>query len=43
MSIVKAGATISGYTAGPVRTPLTDLLPEEYEALAALIDKQGPQ
>jgi len=26
-----------------VRTPLTDLLPEEYEALAALIDKQGAQ
>ena len=43
VSIVKAGATISGYSAGPVRTPLTDLLPEEYEALAALIDKQGPQ
>ena len=43
VSIVKAGATISGHSAGPVRTPLTDLLPEEYEALAALIDKQGPQ
>ena len=43
VSIVKAGATISGYSAGPVRTPLTDLLPDEYEALAALIDKQGPQ
>ncbi|MGK9568362.1 hypothetical protein O6461_23995, partial [Salmonella enterica subsp. enterica] len=43
VSIVKAGAKIAGYDAGPVRTPLTDLLPEEYEALAALIDKQGPQ
>ena len=43
VSIVKAGATISGHCAGPVRTPLTDLLPEEYEALAALIHKQGPQ
>jgi 5-dehydro-4-deoxyglucarate dehydratase len=43
VSIVKAGATISGHSAGPVRAPLTDLLPEEYEALAALIDKQGPQ
>ena len=43
VSIVKAGATISGHSAGPVRTPLTDLLPEEYEALAALIDKQGAQ
>ena len=43
VSIVKAGAKIAGYDAGPVRTPLTDLLPEEYEALAALIDKQGAQ
>ncbi len=43
VSIVKAGAKIVGYDAGPVRTPLTDLLPEEYEALAALIDKQGKQ
>ena len=43
VSIVKAGAKISGYDAGPVRAPLTDLLPEEYEALAALIDKQGAQ
>lgn len=43
VSIVKAGAKIVGYDAGPVCTPLTGLLPEEYEALAALIDKQGPQ
>ncbi|MGO1273014.1 MAG: 5-dehydro-4-deoxyglucarate dehydratase, partial [Pseudomonas helleri] len=43
VSIVKAGATISGHSAGPVRAPLTDLLPDEYDALAALIDKQGPQ
>ncbi len=27
-------------TPAPMRTPLTDLLPEEYGALAALIDKQ---
>ncbi|MGO2705463.1 MAG: 5-dehydro-4-deoxyglucarate dehydratase, partial [Pseudomonas helleri] len=33
----------SGHSAGPVRAPLTDLLPDEYDALAALIDKQGPQ
>ncbi|MDH0096872.1 5-dehydro-4-deoxyglucarate dehydratase, partial [Pseudomonas sp. GD04158] len=32
VSIVKAGAKIVGYDAGPVRAPLTDLLPEEYEA-----------
>jgi 5-dehydro-4-deoxyglucarate dehydratase len=43
VSIVKAGAKIAGYDAGPVRAPLTDLLPEEYEALAALIEKQGGQ
>lgn len=43
VSIVKAGAKIAGYDAGPVRAPLTDLLPEEYEALAALIEKQGAQ
>ncbi|MDH4568533.1 5-dehydro-4-deoxyglucarate dehydratase [Pseudomonas sp. BN414] len=43
VSIVKAGARIAGYDAGPVRAPLTDLLPDEYERLAALIDAQGPQ
>ncbi|MDH1623382.1 5-dehydro-4-deoxyglucarate dehydratase, partial [Pseudomonas chengduensis] len=36
VSIVKAGAKIVGYDAGPVRAPLTDLLPDEYEALAKL-------
>ena len=43
VSIVKAGARIAGYDAGPVRTPLTDLSAEEYELLAALMDKMGPQ
>ncbi len=43
VSIVKAGAKIVGYDAGPVRAPLTDLLPGEYEQLAALIDAQGAQ
>ncbi|WP_426149795.1 5-dehydro-4-deoxyglucarate dehydratase [Pseudomonas sp. DC3000-4b1] len=43
VSIVKAGAKIAGYDAGPVRTPLTDLTEEEYAALAALMDKLGPQ
>ncbi|MDT4889753.1 putative 5-dehydro-4-deoxyglucarate dehydratase [compost metagenome] len=43
VSIVKAGARIVGHDAGPVRTPLTDLLPEEYEMLAALIEAQGAQ
>lgn len=41
VSIVKAGAKIVGHDAGPVRAPLTDLKPDEYEALAALIAKLG--
>ncbi|MFK3969729.1 5-dehydro-4-deoxyglucarate dehydratase [Pseudomonas sp. NPDC087358] len=43
VSIVKAGAKIAGYDAGPVRAPLTDLTKEEFEMLAALMDKQGQQ
>jgi 5-dehydro-4-deoxyglucarate dehydratase len=43
VSIVKAGARIVGHDAGPVRAPLTDLLPDEYEKLAALIEAQGAQ
>ena len=43
VSIVKAGAKIVGHDAGPVRTPLTDLKPAEYEALGALIAKLGHQ
>jgi 5-dehydro-4-deoxyglucarate dehydratase len=43
VSIVKAGATIVGHSAGPVRPPLTDLKPAEVEQLAALISKLGPQ
>ncbi|MEO7886253.1 5-dehydro-4-deoxyglucarate dehydratase [Polaromonas sp.] len=43
VSIVKAGARIVGHGAGPVRPPLTDLKPAEYEALEALIHSLGPQ
>ena len=43
VSIIKAGAKIVGHDAGPVRAPLTDLKPAEYEELAALIKKVGPQ
>jgi 5-dehydro-4-deoxyglucarate dehydratase len=39
VSIVKAGAKLVGHDAGPVRAPLTDLLPDELEALDALIQK----
>jgi 5-dehydro-4-deoxyglucarate dehydratase len=41
VSIIKAGATIVGHGAGPVRAPLTDLKPAEVEQLAALIAKAG--
>lgn len=37
VSIVKAGMRVVGRSAGPVRTPLTELGGSEYEALARLI------
>ena len=43
VSIVKAGAKLVGHSAGPVRTPLSDLKPSEMEELDALIKKLGPQ
>jgi len=43
VSIIKAGAKLVGHDAGPVRAPLTDLKPEEMDALAALIKKLGSQ
>jgi 5-dehydro-4-deoxyglucarate dehydratase len=43
VSIVKAGAKVSGYDAGPVRPPLTDLKAEEFQRLAELIERLGPQ
>jgi 5-dehydro-4-deoxyglucarate dehydratase len=43
VSIVKAGATLVGHGAGPVRPPLTDLTGEECEQLDALIKSLGPQ
>jgi 5-dehydro-4-deoxyglucarate dehydratase len=43
VSIVKAGAAIVGHSAGPVRPPLSDLLPDEVEQLRALIAPLGPQ
>jgi 5-dehydro-4-deoxyglucarate dehydratase len=43
VSIVKAGATIVGHSAGPVRPPISDLKPNEVEELAALIRRLGPQ
>lgn len=43
VSIIKAGATLVGHDAGPVRAPLTDLKPHEMEQLAALIKSLGPQ
>ena len=43
VSIVKAGATIAGHGAGPVRPPLSDLKPAEFEELAVLMRKLGSQ
>ncbi len=43
VSIIKAGATLVGHPAGPVRTPLTDLTPAEMERLDVLIKSLGPQ
>jgi 5-dehydro-4-deoxyglucarate dehydratase len=43
VSIVKAGATIVGHSGGPVRPPLSDLKPDEVQALRALIEKLGSQ
>ncbi|MFC5523896.1 5-dehydro-4-deoxyglucarate dehydratase [Polaromonas jejuensis] len=43
VSIVKAGATLVGHSAGPVRPPLTDLKSDEMDQLAALIKTLGPQ
>ncbi|MES2859925.1 MAG: 5-dehydro-4-deoxyglucarate dehydratase [Pseudomonadota bacterium] len=42
VSIVKAGMTAIGRTAGPVRTPLTDLNDQELGELAALIARVQP-
>ena len=43
VSIVKAGARIVGRGAGPVRPPLSDLTRSEYDELATLIERLGPQ
>ena len=43
VSIVKAGARIVGRDAGPVRAPLTELKPDQYAALEALIAGLGEQ
>ncbi|MDP4300762.1 5-dehydro-4-deoxyglucarate dehydratase [Leptothrix discophora] len=43
VSIVKAGATLAGHGAGPVRPPLSDLKPAQVDQLAALMTRLGPQ
>ena len=43
VSIVKAGATVVGHGAGPVRPPLSELKSSEVEELRALVAKLGPQ
>ena len=41
VSMIKAGARIAGYDAGPVRAPLTDLNEQEVEQLRALMVAHG--
>lgn len=41
--MVKAGATLVGHGAGPVRPPLTDLKDPEVQELKVLIDQLGSQ
>jgi 5-dehydro-4-deoxyglucarate dehydratase len=43
VSLVKAGATLVGHTAGPVRPPLSELKPAEVDQLSQLISKLGAQ
>lgn len=43
VSIVKAGVDLIGRSAGPVRSPLSGLTPEERAMLARLIEAEGPQ
>jgi 5-dehydro-4-deoxyglucarate dehydratase len=43
VSIVKAGATLVGHGAGPVRPPLSDLKAAEVDQLHALIAPLGAQ
>ena len=43
VSIVKAGATLAGHDAGPVRPPLVDLSADEMEKLGSLMKLLGPQ
>jgi 5-dehydro-4-deoxyglucarate dehydratase len=39
VSIVKAGLQVLGRPAGPVRPPLTDLIPAELDELRVLVEK----
>ncbi|MBV8035223.1 dihydrodipicolinate synthase family protein [Roseateles sp.] len=43
VSIVKAGATLLGHSAGPVSPPLSELSAAQVEQLGALIARLGPQ
>jgi 5-dehydro-4-deoxyglucarate dehydratase len=42
VSIVKAGMTAIGRSAGPVRAPLTELTPDQLGRLKKLIDATKP-
>jgi len=42
VSIVKAGLTAIGRSAGPVRSPLTELTPDQFARLKKLVDSAKP-
>ena len=39
VSIIKAGCSLIGHSAGPTRPPLTDLTDEEVDMLQALVER----
>ena len=43
VSLVKAGATLVGHSAGPVRPPLSELKGSEIDQLSQLLTRLGPQ
>ena len=43
VSLVKAGATLVGHSAGPVRPPLSELKASEIDQLGQLLSRLGPQ
>jgi 5-dehydro-4-deoxyglucarate dehydratase len=43
VSLVKAGATLVGHSAGPVRPPPSEMKASEIDQLGQLLSRLGPQ